>query len=127
MKTKQKLLKKFIKDDVNRGAKFLIDFAQEFAIDQRLKNYALILKLNYIRANEYSQKEVVLEKMISLVDDIVDDQLKNAQSQKAINAKIKANRLDEYSASVKLQNDVIFKCENLGLTYSNNGFFFKRY
>ena len=115
-------LKKDIEQETPEGAKSLIDFARTYAVENKLRHNALILKLNLTKATEAEAKSDVQEGMLLLVDRIVSDFQKNGQSEKAKTAKEILQKLEDHFAKQKAPDDIVFECKSLSKTYQSSGF-----
>ena len=115
-------LKKEIERDTSMGGKSLIDFSRKYAIENKLKYDALILKLNLTKSSQLETQMKVQKDMLILVDEIVKDYQENSESPKSIKSKKINLVVESHFSNQKVRNDVIFEAKELGKTYKSTGF-----
>ena len=108
--------------DVVEGAMSLIFFATTYAITSELRHKALILKLNYARAESGERKQSLQDEMLKLVDDIALDYQTKAGIKGAISMEQLVQTAQDRLSNIPPPHDVVFACEGLGKIYRKSGF-----
>lgn len=115
-------IKGSIQADAAEGGMSLISFANRYAATKKLQHDALILKLNYSKAESEEHRSSMRREMLELVDEIVKDNESYATSEEAKRLEQAFQRAQEHYRRVALPRDAVFGCEGLGKTYRKSGF-----
>jgi ABC-type multidrug transport system ATPase subunit len=115
-------VKRRIVADAADGATALIGFAEIYAATNALAHSALILKLNYGRAETEEDRQHISHEMLSLVDAIVVDHASLADSIEVKRRDEAVQRAETHYAHLAPPRDVVFGCEGLRKTYGRGGF-----
>lgn len=117
-------LKADIMADHGEASKALIEFAMAYAIENKLQHAALILKLNYSKAQKEAPnaKPRVKLEMQSLVDQIIEDFQANGATGSSLQAKEARRLLQEHYQNLSPPDDTVFSSEGLGKIYERSGF-----
>ena len=113
---------KHIQSDTDSAISELTDFANTYAFTPKLRHTALILKLNYGRAQESTRQERLRKEMIELVAHISEDYLGKKGSKEVQQAQNAIQQLNDYFREQELQKTRVFESMGLGKTYKRSGF-----
>ena len=111
-----------IRIDTDAAIAELTDFANAYAFTPKLRHMALILKLNYSRAQEPAQQERLREEMIDLVGHISEDYQAKKGSKEVQQAQDAIQQLTAYFRDQELKRILVFESIGLGKTYKRSGF-----
>lgn len=115
-----------IKEDLQSGAvdgsAALVRFADDYAVTAKLRHAALLLKLNYGKAEDRDQRERLKCEMVDLVDEIVADHSTLAHSEDVLHRQQAIKLVRSHYRDVQPPRDLVFACEDLGRTYAKSGF-----
>ena len=100
----------------------LVGFAQTYAVSLKLRHEALLLKLNYGKAENSDQRNRLESEMVDLVNRIVDDHLSLADSEEALTRQKAVESVRSRYKEIGPPRDVACACEDLGRTFAKSGF-----
>ena len=104
------------------GSTSLVLFANTYALDSTLPHTALILKLDYGRAQNDEQRQRLLGLMLTLVDEIVADTEGGPREGAAEPLAAVVERAQDRYRDMPVPRDLVFACGDLGKTYRKSGF-----
>ncbi len=104
------------------GSAELVQFANKYATTTKLKNNALILRLNCGRAETPDVQSDIQTEMLGLIEHIIKDHEKNVGSQAVKVREETLAKLHRYYLEKQVPNDLVFECKGLTKEYPRSAF-----
>ncbi|MEM1320069.1 MAG: ABC transporter ATP-binding protein [Bacteroidota bacterium] len=111
-------LKRQLQQNAVSGAKALVDFANDYAVNKELRYEALVLSMNFSTGGSEAERMGFVEEMQQLVDKILKDNQSMAAAAALKAEKAALAQLQEHYRSIPAPNAVVFESENLGKSYA---------
>ncbi|MEL6634473.1 MAG: ABC transporter ATP-binding protein [Bacteroidota bacterium] len=112
-------LKEQLSEFPQKGAKAIVSFSRDFGITPEFKQRAILLKLDYMDAENEDEQAQSIQEMHQLVDLIVEDYRNHFTEDMKARKKAQADAYAEKVEANTPKRDVVFMCHHLGKTYSS--------
>jgi ABC-2 type transport system ATP-binding protein len=118
-------IKDKISKDTAEGSVELVKFANTFAVTSKLKNRAIILRLNFGQAEDATQRGEIEQAMLVLIDEVVEDHKIRANTPAAHKQAEARKRVQAHYLGVPPLNDAVVIAEQLEKSYPSGDFHLK--
>ena len=115
-------IKTELQQNPDAGRRALEKFARSYGFSKKLTHAALVLNLNYSKADGDTTRQELIRAMTNLVDEVVTDHQKHFNDAKQAQLVKARTRLSETFLQQNLPNEVVFSCEKMKRTYRKSNF-----